>query len=301
MTAAEVGIAPTRHWLGPVLVLAGGVLIGFAPIGLRLGLDDLGPFAIAFWRYVFALPVLFALVLVVERRMPVLPNRFVLIAGTCFALDMALWHWSLTLTTVANATFIVNLGNIGVGIAAWIFLRQRPSKTWGMAVLVALAGAAALSLGGEVDGKTDLRGDVLALGAAVLVSGYILAASIARRSLGALDVIFWLTVVEIAVGGLVVALSGEAFLPETMAGFQAPLMLGLLVQVGGQGLIIAGLGRTPPAIAGMLVLVQPVTAAAISWTLFEEPLTTIQVAGAGFVLAGVYLAQQRRSESKLSQ
>ena len=62
--------ASTSAWFGPLMVLMGGICIGFAPIGLRLGLDDLGPQAIAFWRYTFAMPVLFLLVLLVERRLP---------------------------------------------------------------------------------------------------------------------------------------------------------------------------------------------------------------------------------------
>ncbi len=65
-----------------------------------------------------------------------------------------------------------------------------------------------------------------------------------------------------------------------------------MVQVGGQGLIIFGLGRTPAAIAGVLILVQPVTAAAISWQLFEEPLNTFQGFGALLILAGVMIAQR---------
>jgi len=142
-----------HHWTGPVMVFGGGVCIGFAPIGLRLGLDDLGPQAIAFWRYLFAAPVLLALVFLIERRAPRLPNRFVVMAGTFFALDMALWHWGLTLTTVSNATFIVNLGNVSVGFMAWLFLKERPTNAWFAAILLAVAGAAALSLGGEVGGK----------------------------------------------------------------------------------------------------------------------------------------------------
>lgn len=293
-------IAPPA-WTGPALLLAGGVCIGFAPIGLRLGLGEMGPFAIAFWRYVFALPILFCLVLVAERRLPVRPNRFLLVAGTCFALDIALWHWGLSLTTVANATFIVNLGNIGVGLAAWLFLLQRPTRIWVIAAMIALVGAAILSLGGEADGKTDLRGDLLALGAAVLVSGYMLASSVARRTIGALDAIFWLTAVEVIVGGLVVAVSPEVFMPERIEGFQAPLVLAVIVQVMGQGLIIAGLGRTAPAIAGVLVLVQPVVAAAISWRLFDEPLTGLQAGGALLILVGVFLAQRRATDKKASQ
>ena len=274
------------------MVFAGGVCIGFAPIGLRLGLDDLGPQAIALWRYLFAAPVLLALVFLIERRAPRLPNRFVLMAGTFFSLDMALWHWGLTLTTVSNATFIVNLGNVSVGFMAWLFLKERPTNIWFVAILLAVAGAAALSLGGDVGGKGNLRGDLLALGAALLVSGYMLCSKLARRTLGGIETIFWLTLVEICVASVIVGVSGEAFLPDDLGGFRAPLFLALVVQVVGQGLIITGLGRTPAAIAGVVVIVQPVVAAAISWSLFDEPLTALQAGGALAILTGVWLSQR---------
>ncbi len=291
MSGAHLPAAETLR--GALMVLAGGVCIGFAPIGLRLGLGDLGPQAIAFWRYVFALPLLYALVLLLERRQPRAPNRFILIAGTCFALDIALWHWGLERTTVANATFIVNLGNISVGLLAWAVLGQRPSLAWGMAFLVALTGAGLLSLGGGQDGGTDLTGDLLALGAAVLVSGYLLASSLGRRSLSGIEAIFWLTAVEIGVAGLVLLVSGEALLPAGAEGLLVPLVLALVVQIGGQGLIVTGLGHTPAAIAGVLVLVQPVTAALISWQLFGEHLAPAQLSGAVLILVGVYIAQRR--------
>jgi drug/metabolite transporter (DMT)-like permease len=279
-------------WFGPLMVLLGGISIGLAPIGLRLGLEDLGPQAIAFWRYVFALPILFLLVVLVQKRLPAKPNKFILIAGTCFALDIGLWHWSLTMTTVANATFIVNLGNIGVGLTAWLFLRERPTMMWLPAALIAMAGAAALSLGGGVDGKTDLRGDMLALGAAALVSCYVVAAKVARRSLNGLETIFWLTAVEIVVAGLMVMGFQEDFFPPDLSGFLVPLFLAIFVQIGGQGLIITGLGHTPAAIAGVLILVQPVVAAAISWQLFDEPLAPIQAGGGILILVGIFISQR---------
>ena len=77
-----------------------------------------------------------------------------------------------------------------------------------------------------------------------------------------------------------------------------PLFLALIVQVAGQGLIITGLGRTPAAVAGVLVLVQPVVAAAISWQLFDEPLTALQPAGAGAILIAVWLSQQGSNRAK---
>lgn len=285
------------------MVFMGGVCIGLAPIGLRLGLDDLGPQAIAFWRYTFALPILFLLVVCVERRLPAKPNKFVILAATCFALDIGLWHWALTITTVANSTFIVNLGNVCVGLTAWVFLKEKPTPIWFLAILIAMVGAGALTLGGGLDGKADIRGDLLALGAAVLVSFYIVASKVARRSLGGLDTIFWLTAVEILVGALLVLAFRERFLPDSLNGFIVPLFLALSVQVAGQGLIITGLGHTPAAVAGVLVLVQPVVAAAISWRLFDEPLAPIQAGGGFLILLGILISQRgaRQTTSKASQ
>jgi len=288
-------------WFGPLLLLLGGVCIGFAPIGLRLGLDDLGPQAIAFWRYVFATPILFGLVLLTKRALPGKPNIFILIGGICFGLDIAFWHWSLTFTTVASSTFLVSLGNLCVGITAWIFLRERPGAIWALAVFLAVTGAAALCLGGVegpsasgpqlAKGPFPLFGEAMAIVAATLVSGYLLASKLARRSISGMDAIFWLTLVELGTAAVMVVVFGEAFWPSSIEGFMVPLFLAIVVQVGGQGLIITGLGHTPAAIAGILIVVQPVVAAIISWNLFGETLVALQIAGCGLILGGILLAQ----------
>lgn len=297
-------------WFGPLLVLCGGICIGFAPIGLRFGTDganagDLGPQGIALWRFLFAIPVLFLVVIATQKRLPHRPNKFVLIAGVCFALNIAFWHWSLTLTTVANATFIVSLGNVAVGLTAWIFLKERPAAIWGVAVLLAIVGAAALSLGGVNDEAARpfaLRGDLLAIMAAIMVSGYLLASKVARRSLGGFETIFWLTVVEAVVLFGIVAISGEPFWPANMSSFYAPLFLALVVQVCGQSFIIVGVAHTPASIAGLLLVSQPVVAAILSWQLFDETLVAIQLGGCGLIITGILIAQlgNRRTVSNPS-
>lgn len=278
------------------MVLGGGIALGYAPIGLRWGLEDLGPQAIAFWRYLFAVPMLFPLVLLFEKRLPRAPNMPIILAGIFFTLDMALWHWSLTLTSVSNATFIVNLGNIGVGIAAWLFLRERPGLNWAIAALLAITGAAALSLGTKTLAGGALRGDLLSLIAACFVAGYMLCSKLARRNLSGIEAMFWLSVIEAALAFLILLFSREAILPVTAHGFLIPLSLALIVQVVGQGLIISGLGSTNTAIAGILVLAQPVVAAILAWNIFGEALTLIQSAGAGLILIAVWLAQREKAQ-----
>lgn len=292
------------EWIGPAILLLGGICIGFAPILLRYGVGDggnstLGPQAVAFWRFLFAVPMLLIANFVVNGRLPQFPNRFAILAGAFFAIDIGLWHWGLTLTTVANATFLVGLGNLLVGLTAWMIMNERPTPMWAVAATVALIGAALLSLGGPADetARTDIKGDALSFAAAIFVSIYIVCAKLARRSMKAIEVLFWATVTEVIVSAILVggsklipAMPTETIVPAGLAALYAPFLLAVVVQCLGQGLIIFGLGKTPAAVAGVMVVIQPVTAAALAWHLFDEPLFTLQVLGAGLILAGVFIA-----------
>lgn len=290
-------LAGPAGWQGPAMVLLGGMCIGLAPILMRYGLDSLGPQAIAFWRFTLAVPMLLAIVLLIHKRPPQAPNRFIVMAGIFFACNVGFWHGALTYTSVASSTFIVNLGNIGVGFVAWIALKDRPTSVWAMAALLAVAGAAALSLG-AVRGVEALHpsawfGDLLAVCAALFVSCYMVASKVARRQLSGIEAIFWLTVVEAFAAAVLVLLSGEAWLPDTLAGLAFPLMLAIAVQVVGQGLIITGLGHTPAGISGILVVAQPVVASVLSWQLFGEILTAVQTGGCALIICGILMAQAR--------
>lgn len=269
-------------------MLAGAVCIGFAPIGLRL--SEFGPQATAFWRFTFALPVI--AVLAMANGGIGKPTRFSLLAGLFFGLDIAFWHWSLTLTSVANATFLVNLGNASVGLVAWLALGHRPGRTWMIACAIALAGAFMLSRGAAAS-ASGLQGDLLALAGAAMVSLYLFFSLLARRAQAAFSVLFWATAVEIVVAAGATVAAGEVFLPPDPAWFLAPLALALVAHAMGQGLIINGVGHTPAALGGLLLLVQPVTGALIAWSIFGETLTPLQISGALLVLTGVWLAGRR--------
>ena len=67
--------------------------------------------------------------------------------------------------------------------------------------------------------------------------------------------------------------------------------LAVFSQIGGQGLIAVSFGRLPIAFASVAVLMQPVVAALYAFAVFSETLSWVEVAGAGVVLAGVYIAK----------
>ena len=65
-----------------------------------------------------------------------------------------------------------------------------------------------------------------------------------------------------------------------------------LMHVAGQGGVTWALGRVPASLTSLVVLIQPVAAAALAWMLFAETMTPIQMAGGVLVLIGIVLAQR---------
>jgi drug/metabolite transporter (DMT)-like permease len=277
-------------WIGPLMMFAGAVAIGYAPIGLRM--SEFGPQATGFWRFLIALPLIAGVIYAQGGRLGH-PSLMSLIAGTFFGLDIAFWHASLIMTSVANATFIVNLGTAAVGLVAWIALNERPTKLWPLAIGIALLGALLLSRGAEGEDAGALQGDLLALLAAVMVGLYLFVAKLARRTESAMNVLFWSTAATLVVSTIATLVKQERLEPVDWTWLITPFFLALIAHLLGQGLIVAGVGRTPAALAGLLLLIQPVASALAAWPLFGEALSPVQMAGAALILVGVWLAGRR--------
>ncbi|ACT57994.1 DMT family transporter [Hirschia baltica] len=276
---------------GPLVLILAAMCIGLAPIGLRF--SQMEPSVTGMWRFTFALPILFAFGIIFKQTIG-RPSPAIIASGAFFGLDICLWHTALTHTSVANATFFVNLGSVGVGLLAWVFLQQKPSKIWPIAAILALSGAAAMAIGAPTDQQSGLLGDGLALLASFCVAGYLLCATIARNKASGFQAAFWLTASAIPVTFIFALFTGEQLIPSDISYFGAPLFLAVMAQCIGQGLLIYGVGLTKPAISGVILLIQPVVAGVLAWPLFDEALAPIQIAGAGIILCGVWLAGRSR-------
>lgn len=286
--AARSPRAAARGRAVAVLVI-GACVIGVAPILVRL--SQTGPAAVGFWRLAFSLPLLAGL----ARRSSAgvgVGSRFALLAGVAFAFDLGFWHYSIANTSVGKATVFSNLMPIVVTAAAWVFLKQRPSRLFLVAVALAVTGAwmMAASRGIGSSGPNPGLGDSLAIATAWWYALYFLCVSIARRTDAAVRVMFWssLTGAPLLLGAAIAL--GEPLLPAATAGWIVCVALGLM-HVAGQGSIAWALGRLPPASAAVTVCVQPVVAALLGWLLFNEGFSAWQGVGAAVALAGVVLAQ----------
>ncbi|MGE3249947.1 MAG: DMT family transporter [Hyphomonadaceae bacterium] len=286
--------APSRA-IAIASVAGGAALLGFAPIGVRL--SEIGPQATAFWRFAFALPLLFLLCAVQRSAPPRNRLAILIVAGICFGLDIAFWHWALGLTTVVNATLASNMTPIIAAAAGWLLFKERITGAYAIGAGVALAGAILLSYAramgsGVASGQAGLTGDVLGLVSAVWYAAYLIIMRGVRAHVSAVAAMF-ATTAAAALFALALSLAvHEALLPHSLNGWLVLIGLGIVVHVGGQGLIAYGLGHLPIALSTILLWVQPIAAAAFSWMLFGEALTPLAFAGAALLLTGVWVVQR---------
>jgi len=272
-----------------LVLLVGACVIGVGPILVRL--SDVGPVTAGFWRLTFALPLLALL----TRRADGAISGFApiaLVAGLAFALDLGFWHYGIAYTSVAKATVLSNLTPVVVTAVAWVVLKQKPSPIFLVAVALAVAGAWIMAMARDAGfaGKSPVLGDILSTATAFWYAMYFLAVSSARRTMGASRLMFWSTLTGAPI--LLVTAIGlhEQLIPASLTGWAACVGLGVM-HVAGQGSIAWALGRLPAATASVTVLVQPVVAALLGWSIFGEIFGPMQALGGAIALCGVVLAQ----------
>ncbi len=280
-----------QHPLFPLAVLIGAaVVLGLAPILVKLA--ETGATATAFWRFAFALPLLLALTARSGGGGLGAPSKPVALAALFFVADFSFWHYGIVMTSVANATLLCNLAPVVVTLFVWLAWGERPRGIFVIALILALGGAAGMAMGASGgQGTNPLLGDLLSTATAVWYAGYFLAVSVARRSASAICVMTWTTLLATPGLLLISLLLGEDVWPATLAGWSVCIGMGL-VHIVGQGGVTWALGHVPASLTALVVLIQPVAAAAMAWMIIGETMTAVQMAGGALVLIGVILAQQ---------
>src|ERR1700681_349045 len=167
---------------GPALIalFAGALAIGSSGIFVRL--SETGPTATAFWRGALALPLLAGWA-VLERRArararagAAQPEATAMTrswrdpmffwAGVFFAGDLALWHASLLLTSVAASTLEANCAPLIVTLGAWALWGERPRLSFLLALALASVGLLLIVSTKFAHGPAAVTGDLLGLGTA---------------------------------------------------------------------------------------------------------------------------------------
>jgi drug/metabolite transporter (DMT)-like permease len=286
----------------PLLALvAGAVAIGFAPIFVRL--SPVGPSATAFWRLILALPPLWLWMSWEKEsrgrhRPPASWSDYwpLGMAGLFFAGDLSFWHWSVKLTSVANATLLVNFAPVFVTLGGWLIFSQRVQMIFILGMVLALSGMAMIAGNSFQIGLQFFLGDFLSFTAALFYAGYLLTVKYLRDRFSTSTIMAWSGLVSAVVLLPVTLISGESFQVENLHGWMILIGLALISHVGGQSLIAYALAHLPASFSSVALMVQPVAAALLAWLLLSEAVGTWQALGGMLVLFGILVARRGSRE-----
>jgi drug/metabolite transporter (DMT)-like permease len=223
-----------------------------------------------------------------------LPLRAVLVAlgmGVFgYAAQATLYFSALTRIDASLVALILYLYPVLVMAGAVALRRERGSWRRVWALGTALAGIG-LVLGGAATGRFDWLGALLALGAAVTYTVYILVGDRATADVPPLALSALVCTGAFGTLLLTGALRGGTDLSFAPVGW---LWLGALAMVSTVGAILlffAGMSRVGPSTASILSILEPVVTVLGAAAVFGETLTVMQWLGGSLVLAAVLIVQ----------
>lgn len=273
-----------------VAVILANVALAFGPWFVRLA--DTGPVAAAFWRITLAVPLLAAMALASGARPTRLGGRLwlvLVVGGVAFAADLGSWHLGILRTTLANATLFGNATTLMFPIYGFLAARAWPTRTQGLALLLAAAGASLLIGRSYQLDPRHLAGDLLCILAGLFYTLYFIMMARARAVMAPLPALALSTLASsLPLLGFALVL-GERIVP----GDWWPLIgLALVSQVFGTGCMIYALGHLSPLVIGIALLVQPVVAGSVGWIVYGERLAGPDFIGVALVAAALVLVRR---------
>jgi drug/metabolite transporter (DMT)-like permease len=187
-----------------------------------------------------------------------------------------------------------------VTVAAIAIRREQASRRTTAALALASAGLV-LVLAGAASGTVDALGAVLAIGAAVVYSAYILGSQGVARRVEPI-VLSTLLCTGAATTLTVGAVAAADLHPESASatGFAWLGMLAVVSTVGAITLFFAGLRRVGPSAAAILSTFEPVVTVGLAFGVFGGSLGAAQLMGGALVL-GAVLALRAPARTSLTR
>ena len=265
------------------LLVAGAALFwsSGAPIFRHIrGVED---WTIAFWRAVFLVAALLAVLAITERGRVLRAFMRVgwrgLASGACFGVMMTGFMLALARTSVANTMLLMTAAPVFTALLAWVVLAERPRPVVWMA-MAAAAGGIALMVAADL-GSGALLGNLIALSIAVAAAVNIVILRGARE----INMI-----PAIAIGGVISGLISLPLADHVGVNGSNLFLIFLLgvVQLGcGAILYIIGARHLQAAETTLIAMLESVLAPLWVWLLLGETPTAYGLAGGAIVLAAV--------------
>jgi drug/metabolite transporter (DMT)-like permease len=242
-------------------------------------------------RLLLAAAILWPLIWFIRRRRP---NRRQVWAGLALGVGFSAHAWmfasSLTRLDAGLVDLLLFTYPALVVLGAVGLRRERWSSRSGIALMITTAGTGLVLAGGV--GSIDPVGVVLALGAAVFYSVYILTSA---GELERTDPFVLTALVTTAAAGMltVAGIAQRDVSSDVGVGGFALIGAVAFFSMAGMGTFIAGIKLLGPSRASIVSAVQPALTPALGFAAFGDRLGPAQMLGGGLVIAGVIVLEAR--------
>lgn len=209
-----------------------------------------------------------------------------ILSGLFLAIHFVLWFESLRHTSVASSTTIVCTEVIWVCLGFCLFMKGKLSLKAVAAVAVTLLGSVLIAWADSGSGN-HLKGDILALLAAIAVAVYTLIGRVVRRKLSTTAYTYMVYTACAAALAVTCVAQGQNLFTY---GFSAPivgLLLSVFSTILGHSIFSWCLKYFSPAFVSASKLCEPVVAAVLAGFLFGELPGAMQIIGGILILGGV--------------
>jgi drug/metabolite transporter (DMT)-like permease len=210
-------------------------------------------------------------------------------SGLFLALHFVTWFISLKYTSIASSVVLVTTQPVFVVIGSYLFFGEKVPRKALYGGLLAFVGSVVIGAGDFKVGGTAFLGDMLALLAALFVSGYLL---VGRRLRGRVELTGY-TFVTYGASSLVLILASLAtrtpFYPYATTDWFLFLGLALVCTVLGHTVFNWVLRYVQASVVSVSILGEPLGAILWAAVFLGEFPTARQVEGGALIFAGLFL------------
>jgi drug/metabolite transporter (DMT)-like permease len=277
-------------------------IFGMMPILIRWSENEISPNATMFnrcWMATVIFGVWQQLSLVRQRwlgEQTIIKQSFdnkqillLLVTAAFFCATQTFWAWSLTQTSVANASLIHSLTPFFTALGGYLLFNQRFDYKFLVGLAIATVGTIVLGLDDLQVASIKLQGDLLAFLSALFWGAYFLAIEKLRTQLTVTTILTWICRIVTLFFALILFTTHEEWFPHSWSGWLTVIALALTL-IFAHGLLAYSLKYLSSSFVAMINLLDPVVTAFLAWIIFAETLSWLNLVAFVIIILGIYLA-----------
>ncbi|MED0687815.1 DMT family transporter [Anoxybacillus ayderensis] len=272
-----------------IALIIGALSISTSAIFVKF--TDAPSAVIAFYRLFFAVVFMTPLFIVKHIRETKQMNKkdwaFAVLSGTLLAFHFILWFESLRYTSVASSVVLVTLQPIFAFVGGFFFFKEKMTMSEWISALLAILGSVIISWGDfRVSGEA-LYGDMLALIACAMVTGYWLVGQHLRKQFSLITYTYIVYGIATLVLSVYVSLFRYSFLSYNANDWWCFILLAVIPTLFGHSLFNWAMKWVNAAMVSMAILFEPIGAIILAYIWLDEKVYLSQGIGSFFIIIGI--------------